>query len=265
MILHAFFIFISVTFFFSNTENFQILCNATPYQTGMPYPASENAIIMMQLYDNIFLIITLILCTVLFILDGIRVQGKQPDYSKPKYASKLSLIKAPIRAKAFSHAQHLEIFWTVIPALILLGIAAPTFATLYFIDDMPNPALVLKIIGHQWYWSYEYTNKADNLTGQFSAYMVSTKDLELGHLRLLDTDNTIYLPILTDIRLLVTSSDVLHSWAVPSFGVKVDACPGRLTQASLRINHHGLFFGQCSEICGINHGFMPIKIHAVKV
>jgi len=168
----------------------------------------------------------------------------------------------------FTHSSALEIVWTIIPALILLAVAVPSFALLYSIDELIDPAVTLKIVGHQWYWSYEYSDFVTVSGGQnlnFDSYMVSTNDLKLGRFRLLEVDNRVYLPVNTHIRLLVTAADVLHSWAIPSFGVKVDACPGRLTQASLYIKREGLFFGQCSEICGINHGFMPIVIKGVSV
>ena len=126
--------------------------------------------------------------------------------------------------------------------------------------------MTLKIVGHQWYWSYEYSDFSDNdKSVNFDSYMITTNDLTLGAFRLLETDNRVVLPTNTHIRLLITSADVLHSWAVPSFGIKIDACPGRLSQASLFVKREGLFFGQCSEICGINHGFMPIAVKCVNV
>ena len=137
---------------------------------------------------------------------------------------------------------------------------------LYSLDELIDPSVTLKIIGHQWYWSYEYSdysNIYDNESLNFDSYMISTSDLTLGSFRLLEVDNRIVLPINTHIRVLITAADVLHSWAIPSFGIKVDACPGRLSQCSLFIKRSGLFFGQCSEICGINHGFMPIAIKSV--
>jgi len=166
----------------------------------------------------------------------------------------------------FTHSTPLEIIWTIVPALILLIIAVPSFALLYSMDEMIDPALTLKVVGHQWYWSYEYSDYSTLEGGEslnFDSYMLSTEDLTKGNLRLLEVDNRIILPINTHIRIIVTAADVLHSWAVPSFGIKVDACPGRLNQASLFIKREGVFYGQCSEICGVNHGFMPIVIRAV--
>lgn len=169
----------------------------------------------------------------------------------------------------FTHSPALEIIWTVIPAVILLILAAPSFSLLYSLDETIDPDLTLKIIGHQWYWSYEYSDpiilEDENLTEvagdiAFDSYLIQEADLELGQLRLLEVDNRLALPVNKHIRLLITSADVLHCWAVPSFGIKVDACPGRLSQASLFILREGSYYGQCSEICGVNHGFMPIVV-----
>ena len=172
-------------------------------------------------------------------------------------------------SQQFTHAPTLEIVWTIIPAIILLIIAAPSFSLLYSLDEYIDPDLTLKVIGHQWYWSYEYSDPflseddgdfqyVDTIA--FDSYMIPESDLETGQLRLLEVDNRVALPVNRHIRLLVTSTDVLHSWAVPSFGIKVDACPGRLSQASLFILREGHYYGQCSEICGANHGFMPIVV-----
>jgi cytochrome c oxidase subunit 2 len=166
----------------------------------------------------------------------------------------------------------LEVIWTIIPAIVLLMIAGPSFSLLYSLDEAIKPDLTLKAIGNQWYWSYEYSDLAsskrdlsndeesvDN-TISFESYMLPESDLALGQLRLLEVDNRVALPVKKHIRVLITSADVLHSWAVPSFGIKVDACPGRISQASLFILREGIYYGQCSEICGVNHGFMPIVV-----
>jgi len=168
----------------------------------------------------------------------------------------------------FTHSSLLEIVWTILPALVLLLIAVPSFALLYSLDELIDPVVTLKIVGHQWYWSYEYSDYATLEGGEtlnFDSYMVSTSDLVKGSFRLLEVDNRVVLPVDTHIRLLVTAADVLHSWAVPSFGIKVDACPGRLSQASLFLKREGVYYGQCSEICGVNHGFMPIVVKGVSV
>jgi cytochrome c oxidase subunit 1 len=168
---------------------------------------------------------------------------------------------------AFTHHTVLEIIWTIIPTIILIFIAIPSLALLYSMDELQKPSVTLKVIGRQWYWSYEYTDalesgwaatEANDLV--FDSYM--DQDIEDGFLRLLKTDNDIYLPTHQSIRVLVTSSDVIHSWAIPALGVKVDACPGRLNQVSLFISRVGYYFGQCSELCGLNHAFMPISLLA---
>nr|YP_010555064.1 cytochrome c oxidase subunit 2 [Kappaphycus malesianus]UYR20485.1 cytochrome c oxidase subunit 2 [Kappaphycus malesianus] len=166
-----------------------------------------------------------------------------------------------------THGTLIEIIWTVTPALILLIIAVPSFSLLYAMDEIISPAITIKTLGHQWYWSYEYSDYAneDGEIINFDSYMVPEEDLEKGQLRLLEVDNRMVVPINTHIRIIVTGADVLHSWAVPSLGVKCDAIPGRLNQASLFIKREGIYYGQCSEICGINHGFMPIVVEAVSL
>jgi cytochrome c oxidase subunit 2 len=166
----------------------------------------------------------------------------------------------------FTHSSLLEIVWTIVPAAVLVLIAIPSFSLLYSTEELIDPSLTLKVIGHQWYWSYEYSDFVEYSDGEsinFDSYMLSSSDLPLGSFRLLEVDNRVILPINTHIRVLVTAADVLHSWAVPSFGFKIDACPGRLSQGALFIKREGVFYGQCSEICGVNHGFMPIVIKSV--
>nr|AWV84864.1 cytochrome c oxidase subunit 2 [Anopheles funestus]AWV84955.1 cytochrome c oxidase subunit 2 [Anopheles funestus]WDD58629.1 cytochrome c oxidase subunit 2 [Anopheles funestus]WDD58631.1 cytochrome c oxidase subunit 2 [Anopheles funestus]WDD58633.1 cytochrome c oxidase subunit 2 [Anopheles funestus] len=158
------------------------------------------------------------------------------------------------------HGQTIEILWTVLPAIILMFIAFPSLRLLYLMDEINTPSITLKSIGHQWYWSYEYS---DFMNLEFDSYMVPTNELETNGFRLLDVDNRIVLPMNNQIRILVTATDVLHSWTIPSLGVKVDATPGRLNQLNFLINRPGLFFGQCSEICGANHSFMPIVIESI--
>jgi len=159
-----------------------------------------------------------------------------------------------------THNSVLEIAWTAIPVLILVVIAIPSFKLLYFMDRATDPEMTLKAIGRQWYWSYEYPDQG-NFT--FDAYMIADEDLQEGQLRLYDVDNQVVLPVETDIRLLTTASDVIHSWAVPAFGIKLDAIPGRINETWVRIDRPGVYYGQCSELCGDYHAFMPIKIEAV--
>nr|WFD61120.1 cytochrome c oxidase subunit 2 [Ptilometra sp. DH-R] len=160
----------------------------------------------------------------------------------------------------FLDSQGVETVWTVIPAFILIFIAFPSLQLLYLIDEINDPCLTIKALGHQWYWSYEYT---DYCNLDFDSYMISTDDLAFGSLRLLEVDNRVIIPSQNSIRVLVTSSDVLHSWAVPSLGVKMDAVPGRLNQITFLSPRSGVFYGQCSEICGASHSFMPIVIESV--
>jgi len=166
---------------------------------------------------------------------------------------------------AVNHNSILEIIWTIIPILILIFIAIPSFVLLYSMDEIVSPILTLKAIGHQWYWSYEYSNLilGSLINVEFDSYMVATNDLKIGQFRLLTVDNEVVLPINVNLRIITTSTDVLHSWSVNSLGVKMDAVPGRLSQSIIYIKRSGIFYGQCSELCGVNHGFMPIVIKAV--
>ena len=161
----------------------------------------------------------------------------------------------------------IELIWTITPALVLIAIAFPSFRLLYLLDEVISPTITIKVVGHQWYWSYEYSDYV-NESGEsieFDSYMLPESDLELGQFRLLDVDNKVIVPVDTHIRLIVTGADVIHSWAVPSLGIKIDAVPGRLNQTSILAERPGLFYGQCSEICGVWHGFMPIAVEAVSV
>nr|YP_009271351.1 cytochrome c oxidase subunit II [Cyanoderma ruficeps]ANW47216.1 cytochrome c oxidase subunit II [Cyanoderma ruficeps] len=157
-------------------------------------------------------------------------------------------------------AQAIELVWTILPAAVLITLALPSLRILYMMDEINEPDLTLKAIGHQWYWSYEYTDFKD-LT--FDSYMTPTTDLPLGHFRLLEVDHRVIVPMSSTVRIIVTADDVLHSWAVPSLGVKTDAIPGRLNQTSFLASRPGIFYGQCSEICGANHSFMPIVVESV--
>nr|P29876.1 RecName: Full=Cytochrome c oxidase subunit 2; AltName: Full=Cytochrome c oxidase polypeptide II [Oncopeltus fasciatus]AAA31983.2 cytochrome oxidase II [Oncopeltus fasciatus] len=158
--------------------------------------------------------------------------------------------------------QTIEFIWTTIPAITLIFIALPSLHLLYLIDEINNPEMTLKVIGHQWYWSYEYS---DFKNIEFDSYMKPTNELMNNEFRLLEVDNRVLLPMNKQIRILITAADVLHSWAIPSLGVKIDATPGRLNQGSIKINRPGILFGQCSEICGANHSFMPIVIESVPI
>lgn len=159
-------------------------------------------------------------------------------------------------------AQQIETIWTILPAIILLFLALPSLRLLYLTDEIRNPSITLKAIGHQWYWRYEYTDFIDI---EIDSYIIPTSDLNIGDFRLLEVDNRVVLPIQIEIRVLVTAADVIHAWTVPALGVKVDAVPGRLNQLGFTINQPGVFYGQCSEICGANHSFIPISIESVNI
>lgn len=163
------------------------------------------------------------------------------------------------------HGTVIEIIWTIIPSAILMVIAVPSFALLYSMDEVADPAVTIKAIGHQWYWSYEFSdyNSYEESSVMYDSYMILEDDLQLGQLRLLEVDNRVVIPSNTHVRIIITSADVIHSWAIPSLGIKCDAIPGRLNQTSMFLKREGIFFGQCSEICGANHGFMPIVVESV--
>ena len=165
----------------------------------------------------------------------------------------------PVPSKT-THNTMLEVIWTVVPVIILLVIAVPSFRLLYYTDRVEEADMTLKAIGHQWYWSYEYPDHGDFT---FDAVMLEEDELEEGQPRLLATDEAVVLPVGAKIRLLTTADDVIHSWAIPAFGVKMDSVPGRVNETWFQINREGMYYGQCSELCGTLHGFMPIMIEAV--
>ncbi len=170
--------------------------------------------------------------------------------------------KANKEASKTTHHVMLEICWTVLPIVILLVIAVPSFKMLYYLDRTENPEMTLKVTGYQWYWGYEYPDY-DNLS--FESYMIPEDEIDeaAGQKRLLSTDNQVVLPIDTNIQILTTSADVIHAFAMPAFGIKKDAVPGRLNETWINIKKPGVYFGQCSQICGIKHAYMPIEIKAV--
>lgn len=167
----------------------------------------------------------------------------------------------PIPSKTTHHVL-LEVLWTVLPVIILIVIAVPSFKMLYYLDRVEEPEMTLKVTGYQWYWGYDYQ---DSEGVSFLSYLIPEKEIDesKGQKRLLSTDNPVVLPIDTNIQILVTSADVLHSFAVPAFGFKKDAVPGRMNETWVRIEKPGTYYGQCSEICGINHAYMPVEIKAV--
>lgn len=163
--------------------------------------------------------------------------------------------------RSIIEGQEIEIIWTIIPAITLIFIAIPSLHLLYLTDEVFSSQISIKIIGHQWYWSYEYSD----FNKEFDSFIIPQEEIMKNSFRLLDTDNNLVIPFNTSIKFLITSADVIHSWTVPSLGIKIDAIPGRLNQAFSFSKRPGIFFGQCSEICGANHRFIPISIEIVKI
>lgn len=230
---------------------FLAACDAPEsWQIGVQDPASPNMEGMIYFHHYLMFFIILIGAFVFWMLFMVLISYCEQN-------NKIS--------NKFTHSSTLEIVWTIVPALVLLFISVPSFALLYATEDIHVPVLTVKVIGRQWYWSYEYSD-FHSVSGKifgFDSYMIKDEDLQVGALRLLEVDNRLVLPIEASIRLLVTSSDVLHAWAVPSLGVKIDAVPGRLSQVPLFIKREGVYYGECSEICGVGHALMPITVKAV--
>jgi len=173
--------------------------------------------------------------------------------------------KSHFSNKYLNHGTMIELIWTITPAFILILIAFPSFKLLYLVDEVPDANISISVEGHQWYWTYQYPDYINNDGDlvEFDSYLIPDSDLFYGELRMLEVDNRIFLPELTHTRLIINSADVIHSFAVPSLGLKCDAYPGRLNQISVYLNRIGNFYGQCSEICGILHSSMPIVIQGV--
>nr|YP_010692615.1 cytochrome c oxidase subunit II [Centrotus cornutus]WBV77356.1 cytochrome c oxidase subunit II [Centrotus cornutus] len=173
-----------------------------------------------------------------------------------------SLMLSKLISRMILENQTIELIWTLMPAVTLIFIALPSLRILYLIEESMKPLITIKAIGHQWYWSYEYSdfNKIE-----FDSYMKPYNNLSMNEFRLLDVDNRMIVPYNTMIRMITTSYDVIHSWTIPSMGIKIDASPGRINQGNLIVTRPGLYFGQCSEICGSNHSFMPIVMESIKI
>nr|YP_010700694.1 cytochrome c oxidase subunit II [Brachyistius frenatus]WCI18985.1 cytochrome c oxidase subunit II [Brachyistius frenatus]WMI35745.1 cytochrome c oxidase subunit II [Brachyistius frenatus] len=213
---------------------------AHPSQLGFQDAASPVMEELLHFHDHSLMIVFLISTLVLYII--------------------AAMVTTTLTNKFLLDSQEIEIIWTLLPAIILILIALPSLRILYLMDEINDPHLTIKAVGHQWYWSYEYTDYVDL---GFDAYMIPTQDLSPGQFRLLEADHRMVIPVESPIRVLVSAEDVLHSWAIPSLGVKMDAIPGRLNQTSFIVSRPGVYYGQCSEICGANHSFMPIVVEAV--
>jgi len=219
---------------------------AYDWQLGMQPAASEVRDRIDSLHNELLIIITAITVFVLALLLWVMVR--------------FNAKRNPVPSK-ITHNTVLEIGWTLIPVLILVAIAIPSFRLLYFMDKAEKAEMTLKVTGHQWYWSYEYP---DNGNLAFDSRVVTDdKGEPAGNPRLLQTDNPVFLPVGTTIRILVSGTDVIHSWFVPAFGVQEYSVVGRVNESWVRIDREGTFYGQCNQICGVNHPFMPIEIHAV--
>jgi cytochrome c oxidase subunit 2 len=229
-----------------------VYCDAPePWQIGFQDPASSIAEGIQDLHNEIFFYLILIFVAVGWVLGSV--------------VANYSQTKSPIVYKYANHGTLIELVWTITPAFILIAIAFPSFKLLYLMDEVVSPGMTIKVVGHQWYWSYEYSDYVtdDGESIEFDSYMLPETDLEDGQLRLLDVDNRVVVPTDVQIRFVVTGADVLHDFACPALGLKIDCCPGRLNQTSVLIKREGVFYGQCSELCGVYHGFMPIAIEAV--
>jgi heme/copper-type cytochrome/quinol oxidase subunit 2 len=236
---------------YSNIFNY---CD-TPRPWGLYFQDSATPQMegLVELHDNIMYYLVIILFGVGWIMVSIVKNYRH--------------IKSPISHKYLNHGTLIELIWTITPALILILIAFPSFKLLYLMDEVSDPAMSVLAEGHQWYWSYQYSDflNSDEEFIEYDSYIVPESDLEEGGLRMLEVDNRVILPELTHVRFIVTAADVIHSFASPALGIKCDAYPGRLNQVSVLINREGTFFGQCSEICGILHSSMPIVIQSVSL
>nr|AOC61535.1 cytochrome c oxidase subunit 2 [Gloeotilopsis planctonica] len=227
----------------------------TNWNIGFQDPATPLMEGIIALHSDIWAIMLFVAVFVLYILCSILLKFDNNAVQKPYKVH---------------HNSMLEIVWTTLPALLLCVIAIPSFTLLYSLDEIVDPTVTVKCIGKQWYWTYEYSDYAvDDDSSKagggimFDSYLLQDDDLQEGQLRLLEVDNRLVLPVNSHIRLLTSSADVIHSFAVPSLGVKLDAIPGRLNQTSLLIKREGCFYGQCSELCGASHALMPICVESV--
>jgi cytochrome c oxidase subunit 2 len=213
-----------------------------PGQMNFQPPATPTMARLVDFHDQLLVIITLITLFVLGLLVYVMIRFNEKRHPTPSKTT---------------HNTVIEVAWTVVPVLILVYIAAQSFPFLYFADRSGEPEMTLKATGHQWYWSYEYPDHGS------VAFDANLDWAATGEQRLLQTDNHVIVPVNTQIRLLTTASDVIHAWAMPSFGVKLDSVPGKINETWFEVTREGVFYGQCSELCGNGHGYMPIVVEAV--
>lgn len=215
-----------------------------PWQMGFQEPATP-VMKMLNDFHNLLLVFVFVSGIFVFLL---------MSYVVLRFNAKSN----PVASKT-THNTLLEIIWTVVPTVVLIFIAIPSMHTLFFSSTIKDAQMTIKVIGYQWYWGYKYPDQGI----AFESNIKQDKDLKPGDIRLLSTDNQVVVPVDTTIRVQITAADVIHSWAVPSFGVKMDAVPGRLNETWFKVDKPGIYYGQCSELCGVNHGFMPIEVKAV--
>lgn len=224
-----------------------------PPVLGEPHPwqlwhqtAASPVMAMMDSFHYLLLWIMVAVCILVMVLLGIVIV-------------RFNANRNPVPSRT-SHNTLIEVIWTVVPVIILVVIAVPSFRLLYYVDRAVDAEMTVKVTGRQWYWDYEYP---DHGGFTFSSIMIPEDQLKPGQRRLLEVDNPVVLPVGTTIRMLVTAGDVIHSWALPAFGNKDDAVPGRINETWIRIDKEGVYYGQCSEICGTSHAYMPIQVVAV--
>ena len=236
------FLFIISSFFIS----IEVLADQPKdWQLGFQNPASDGMRDIVNFHDNLLLpIIIAITVFVLFLMLYACVRFRASANPNPSRRT---------------HNVTVEILWTLIPCLILIVMAVPSFKILYKQDTIPKADLTIKAVGYQWYWGYEYPD--ENII--FDSYMIEEKDLKADQPRLLAVDNEVVVPVNKVVKVLITANDVLHAWALPSFGVKRDAVPGRINETWFKAEKEGTYYGQCSELCGIKHAFMPITVKVV--
>lgn len=216
-----------------------------PWQIGFQQPATPVMEMLTGMHDMLLYIITAISVFVLGLMLYVIFRFNER--------------RNPTPSKTTHHTM-LEVVWTTLPVLILVAICIPTLKGLYYMDKAENADMTLKVVGRQWYWSYEYP---DHGGFQFDSYMKQEADLQEGEPRLLSVDNHVVVPVGKTVRVLITGADVIHNWAMPAFGLKTDAVPGKLNETWFRADREGTYRGQCSELCGVGHGFMPIVIDVV--
>jgi cytochrome c oxidase subunit 2 len=235
-------IFVSIVTFFVAGNAFAD--KPVPWQIDMQEPVTPIMHKIVDFHHALLIVITAITIFVTLLIAYVCIR--------------FSAKNNPVPSKT-SHNTLIEIIWTTVPVIILVAITIPSLKLLYYIEDVKDTEMTLKVIGNQWYWTYQYPDN-DNIT--FDSNILKDDELK-GGIRLLEVDNRVVLPVDTTIRIQTTGADVIHDWAIPSFGVKLDAVPGRLNEGWTRIEKPGVYYGQCSELCGVGHGFMPIVIEAV--